>query len=78
MRKHFLQVSCSTFRVMLVKVEGPVWALRLRIVACDSRWERFIEYSFLKRNNNIFSGAEAGKRCAVAPLRSIWPSSTVL
>lgn len=64
--------------VMLVKVEGPVWASRLRVVAHDSRWERFIRYSFFKRNNNVFSWAEAGKRCAVAPLRSIWPSSTVL
>lgn len=63
---------------MLVKVQGPVWALRLRIVVRDSRWERFIVYSFFRRSNNIFSGAEVGKRCAVVPLRRIWPSSTVL
>lgn len=30
------------------------------------------------KTNNIFSGAEAGKRCAVAPLRGIRTSSTVL
>lgn len=32
----------------------------------------------MMNNNNVFSRVEAGKRCAVAPLRSIWPSATVL
>lgn len=40
--------------MMPVKVEGPVWALRLRIVVRDSKWERFIVDSFSKRNNIIF------------------------
>lgn len=32
----------------------------------------------MNNNNSVFSRVEAGKRCAVAPPRSIWPSTTVL